>query len=227
MAGAGYRNFVASEVLTAAQVNTYLMQQSVMRFTATTGAGGRDTVITSPSAGMVVYMDTGDFGEGLYSYNGAAWRRCSWNSPWGVSHGATVASAYAFTSSTRQTITTAGTDITGLSATIDQTSNRLLKFTVMVGVLAVTAASTAFNFQIQTGASGAGTNVGTLGESKLALGDYRVFTYSRVYATTTTTAGQAYHVRVASLSANGIAITNDLGLGHFIIEDIGPSGNPV
>jgi hypothetical protein len=224
MAGAGYRNFVAADVLTAAQVNTYLMQQSVMKFASETA---RDAAIVSPSAGMVAYIDSGDYEEGLYSYNGAAWRRCSWNAPWGVGHGSSVASAYAFTNSTRQTITTAGTDITGLSATIDQTSNRLLKFTVMVGVLGVTAAASAFNFNISTGTTGAGTNVGTLGESKLALGDYRVFTYSRVYATTATTASQAYHVRCASLSANGIAITNDLGLGHLIIEDIGPAGNPV
>lgn len=53
MAGAGYKNFTAGNILRASEVNTYLMQQSVMVF-ATTSA--RSTAITSPSNGMLTYI---------------------------------------------------------------------------------------------------------------------------------------------------------------------------
>lgn len=66
MAGAGYLLFTAGQVLTAAQVNTYLNQQSVMVF-ATTAA--RDSALTSvKSEGMVTYqLDNND----LDIYNGS------------------------------------------------------------------------------------------------------------------------------------------------------------
>lgn len=66
MAGAGYRLFTAGQVLTAAQVNTYLQEQAVMVF-ATTAA--RDSALTSiKSEGMVTYqLDNND----LDIYNGS------------------------------------------------------------------------------------------------------------------------------------------------------------
>ena len=213
--GSGFKTFTAGAVLTASDMNNYLMEQSVMRF-ATTAA--RDVAITAPEDGMTVYIGSGDANEGLYTYNGTAWR-LPWNMPWGRL-------ASVDTNSTRQTITTAGTDVTGLSVTLNQVDNRVLKFTFMLGVLCVTAASTAFNLNISTGTSGAGTNIATLGETKKALTEYSVMTYVKS-VTTTTTGSTSYHLRVASLSANGIAITNDLGVGHMIVEDIGPATTPV
>ena len=53
MAGAGYKNFTAGNILRASEVNTYLMQQSVMVFATTTA---RSTAITSPSNGMLTYI---------------------------------------------------------------------------------------------------------------------------------------------------------------------------
>lgn len=67
MAGAGFKTFSAGAVLTAAEVNTYLMQQSVMVFG---GTAARGSAITSPSAGMVTYV--GDLTQVQY-YNGSAW----------------------------------------------------------------------------------------------------------------------------------------------------------
>ena len=67
MAGLGKKTFEANEVLTAADVNGYLMDQSVMRF-ATTSA--RDTNIPSPTEGMVVYIDADN---SLLYYTGAVW----------------------------------------------------------------------------------------------------------------------------------------------------------
>ena len=66
MAGQGFRTFVSGEVLTAANVQGYLMEQSVMAFTS---ASARDVAIASPSAGMFAYLTNED---ALYYYNGSA-----------------------------------------------------------------------------------------------------------------------------------------------------------
>jgi len=67
MAGAGFKTFTAGDVLTASDVNTYLMQQSVMVFAS---SGTRTTAITSPSQGMLTFI-TGT--NTLEYYNGSAW----------------------------------------------------------------------------------------------------------------------------------------------------------
>lgn len=72
MAGAGAKLFVVGAELTAAQVNTYLMDQSVMRFadeaarTAAFGGAGEPVL----AEGMVSYlMDT----DSVQVYDGTAW----------------------------------------------------------------------------------------------------------------------------------------------------------
>lgn len=67
MAGAGKKTFVAGEVLTAAQVNDYLMDQAVMRFS---GSAARAASITAPTEGMVTYLDDENR---LEIYDGSAW----------------------------------------------------------------------------------------------------------------------------------------------------------
>ncbi len=72
MAGAGAKLFTAGSKLTAAQVNTYLMDQSVMRFadaTARSAAfGGADE--PTLAEGMVSYlMDTNT----ISVWDGSAW----------------------------------------------------------------------------------------------------------------------------------------------------------
>jgi hypothetical protein len=67
MAGAGFKTFAVGEVLTANNVNTYLMQQSVMVFA---NSSARSSAITAPSEGMVTYL-TGS--NSLWYYSGAAW----------------------------------------------------------------------------------------------------------------------------------------------------------
>ena len=54
MAGLGYKVFTAGEVLTAANVNGYLMEQSVMVFAGTAARGS--ALGTAVSAGMVSYL---------------------------------------------------------------------------------------------------------------------------------------------------------------------------
>lgn len=68
MAGAGYKLFNTGDVLTAAQVNTFLQEQTVMRFA---NAAARTTALASVLAeGMMSYLDDTNAVE---VYNGSAW----------------------------------------------------------------------------------------------------------------------------------------------------------
>ena len=68
MAGAGYKLFATGDVLTAAQVNTYLMEQTVMVFASATA---RNTALSGILAeGLTCYLkDTNDF----QIYDGSTW----------------------------------------------------------------------------------------------------------------------------------------------------------
>jgi hypothetical protein len=61
--------FTAGEVLAAADVNSFLMDQSVMTFA---GTAARGSAISSPLAGMIVFLEDLDRFE---LYNGATWVR--------------------------------------------------------------------------------------------------------------------------------------------------------
>ena len=67
MPGAGFLTFTDGSILTAAQVNGYLMKQAVMYFAT---AAARSSAITSPEEGMVTYRADSDVIE---YYNGTAW----------------------------------------------------------------------------------------------------------------------------------------------------------
>ena len=71
MPGLGRKTFVANEVLTAANVNGYLMDQSVMVFA---GTAARASAIGTASAGMATYLtDIAQF----QVYNGTTWTQIS------------------------------------------------------------------------------------------------------------------------------------------------------
>lgn len=67
MAGAGWRDFVPGEVLTAANVQDYLQDQAVMVFAS---AAARTSGLASPTKGMVSYLS--DINS-LNVYDGSAW----------------------------------------------------------------------------------------------------------------------------------------------------------
>jgi hypothetical protein len=82
MAGAGYKLFNTGDVLTAAQVNTYLMQQTVMVFA---DASARTTALTGVVAeGMISFLKDTNSTE---YYSGSAW----------VAVGGSVPTSYGFT----------------------------------------------------------------------------------------------------------------------------------
>ena len=72
MAGAGAKLFTSGSVLTAAQVNTYLMDQAVMVFASTSA---RDTAfggVGEPALAEGMYAFTSDTNT-LWFYTGSAW----------------------------------------------------------------------------------------------------------------------------------------------------------
>lgn len=71
MAGAGFKTFNAGDVLGATDVNTYLMQQTVMVFADATA---RDAAIPSPAEGMIVYLKDSDRTFTYSTISPAGWR---------------------------------------------------------------------------------------------------------------------------------------------------------
>jgi len=63
----GFKVFAVGEVLTAADVNDYLMEQSISIFADSTA---RDAQITSPIEGMFCYLADSNV---LQFYNGSSW----------------------------------------------------------------------------------------------------------------------------------------------------------
>ena len=84
MAGAGKKTFTAGEVLTASDVNTYLMEQSVMYFG---GTAARSSAIPTPSTGMTSYIGaTGTASiPQIETYTGSEWQ-----TPYGLTQLANV-----------------------------------------------------------------------------------------------------------------------------------------
>lgn len=84
MAGAGKKTFTAGETLTASDVNTFLMEQSVMVFA---GTAARASAIPTPSTGMTSYIGvtgTATIPQ-LETYTGSAWQ-----TPYGMTQVANV-----------------------------------------------------------------------------------------------------------------------------------------
>jgi len=67
MAGLGRKVFTAGDVLTASDVQNYMMDQSVMNFA---GTAARSSAIATPTDGMVTYNQATD---SIEAYNGTAW----------------------------------------------------------------------------------------------------------------------------------------------------------
>ena len=62
-----FKDFVAGTPALASDINTYLMEQSVMTFT---NAAARDAALPTPLEGMVCYLTASDH---FQVYNGSAW----------------------------------------------------------------------------------------------------------------------------------------------------------
>lgn len=76
--GSGFKTFASAEVLTAANVNDYLMEQAVMTFATATARDG--ALVVFKAEGMVAYLEDTDR---FTVYDGAEWTPPK-NTAWGV-----------------------------------------------------------------------------------------------------------------------------------------------
>jgi hypothetical protein len=203
MAGAGYFVFTAGQVFTAAQVNTYMNQQSVMVFPSSTT---RDTALATVKAtGMTAYIASADVAEGFYTYNGTAWRKVSWNAPWGVV--AQAASAVASGAN-------AGTVGVLGSPSFTAVANRRYVITISYGgTIQVGAGSS--EVQIWRGAtklvtSARNTVAGTVPGCSYAVTDGP-------------SAGSTSYILYTYTNATTVQLQSNY---EIVVEDIGPIGSP-
>jgi hypothetical protein len=208
--GSGFKTFTAT-VLTAADVNDYLMEQSVMSFEST---GARDVQITAPEDGMVAYIGSNDANEGLYTYNGTAWRKGpGWNAPWGVMVRAQGTGPGTSTSGTTETAVFTSSSFTALA-------NRFYRVSISTTITA-TAGDT-YTMRIRENSTTgtvwwAGNIVFATGQTKLQvhpMGSRAIAAGSYTILLTLT--------RTAGVSAQITTLEN----ANMTVEDIGPSGAP-
>jgi hypothetical protein len=114
------KTFVASEILTAADVNTNLMDQAVMTFA---DAAARGSAIPSPSEGMTTYLEDSNI---LSIYDGSDWKN-SLGVTGGILQVVSVVKTDSFASSSIASGAVSG-EISGYTATITprSTSSKIL-----------------------------------------------------------------------------------------------------
>lgn len=208
MAGAGYKDFTVGQILTSNEIDTYLMQQSTMVFASTTA---RDAAITSPSDGMMCYVNSNDANEGLYSYNGTAWRKGpGWNAPWGY---LTTLSGSAISTVLRSG--SAATSVDLVSSTYTHVNNRRVRITAQGNLAWTTAVNSAFRIQ-QGSTTYAYVDMGATATFQGAV---------LVGATTTDGTSQTYKF-TALFGASNSAVTVSAIVPSVVLEDMGPSGAP-
>jgi hypothetical protein len=196
-------------VLTAAEVNGYLMTQSVMYF-ATTAA--RDTAITLPFDGMVAYIGSNDSSEGLYTYNGTSWRKGpGWNAPWGVQLHATDTSTRSFTTAAV---------IPNITGSVSVVNNRYYKCTFTCRFLN-TSVGIANAFNIRQG----GTLIFAAPQNNYSNITDQGFTFSAMFKSTST-AAITFDV-TAQAPSGTLNIYGGNGTTQLVVEDCGPYGAPV
>jgi hypothetical protein len=208
--GSGYKPFTAASVLTSADMNNYLMEQSVMFF-ATTAA--RDAAITAPEDGMVAYIGSNDANEGLYTYNGTTWRKGpGWNAPWGMQ-------AYFVDTVNGRTFTTAAV-IPNITGSVPVVNNRYYRCTFQCRFL-VNVANVTCNFTIRAGGAAVATGI----QKNISIFDDQTLVVVGIYKATANTT-LTFDV-TASANSNTGSIYGLNSPTFLAIEDCGPYGAPV
>jgi len=211
--GSGFKTFTAAAVLTAADVNDYLMEQSVMSFVST---GARDVAITAPEAGMVAFIRSNDSSEGLYHYtSGNAWRKGpGWNAPWGQIGRNQANGSGTSTSGTTETAVFTSASFTALA-------NRYYR--VSIATTISSTAGDAYTMRIRQNSTAGtvwwgGNIVFATGQSKLQV--------HPMGSSTLTAGNHTFLLTLARNAGSQTAQITTLESVNMVVEDIGPSGAP-
>lgn len=211
----GYKTWAALEEVTAADMNTYVRDNTVPQFAS---AAARSAAIAAPVVGTMSYLtDTGS----LEVYYGATtgWRP-PWARPWGIVPVTSGANPDSVTGNQNFTSATVA-DITGLTATFTAVANRNYRVTIVTNFLSsgigdiaqvlITDSANAVKIQ-----SAVNCQNGLFGVSCIATG---VITLS---AGSTTLKGRACR---QSGSGTVTLVAGSVYPTQLTIEDIGPTGN--
>jgi len=216
--GSGYKNFTAGSVATASDVNNYLMEQSIMYFSST---ANRDSAITSPEEGMVVYIGSDNVNEGLYTYNGTSWRKGpGWNAPWGaVGHAVTTTDSAATSGTAAPAVVTWGS----MEVTFTAISNRLYRTTASGIITSDNGGGSDYAELIITDGSN-----GVLASSRAIVQNGVEEGRTVVYVEGNASGSTTRRLRVRKHSGTG-NVRGEASAGYqasIVVEDIGPAGVP-
>ena len=191
-----YKNFTPTQ-LTASEVNTYLMKQSVMVFA---NSAARSSSLTAPTEGMVTYLQDTDE---LEIYNGSTWLRAVVTSDdESISTSGDITSSSGNISATTGAISSGGSATIGGSLTVDTSSLKVDATNDVVGIMTSTPATGQYNdlsVDISSGRVriGGNRNGGTAGISS---------------GTGTPTA--SWYSNTAFIGLDGSANSSNVGLWH-------------
>ena len=211
--GSGFRTFANSEVLTASNVQNYLMEQSVMSFAST---GARDVQITAPEAGMIAYVRSNDSSEGLYSYSSAnGWRKGpGWNAPWGFVQ---------YAQTTSNVVVKNGNILT---STISVVNRRRYRIHGHCQAFYSSALNDVAGFAIVVGGNAIqSTNVTATVATYAGFG-VEVVGYYTATATNAALSCNLYNIAVVGAGTHTFQAAATYPI-FIAVEDIGPSGAPV
>lgn len=205
----GRKVWASGDILTAADVNDYLMDQSVMVFA---GTAARASAIASPSEGMVTYRSDDNVVE---AYTGAAWQ----------SIGGKILQVVRATDATQRTTTsTSYVDVTGMSVTITpkKSDSTIIVLALFSGRSSGTGTVPAALFRITDSSNNAlsGAQSHELTANLVNAGDLYAPCALVGYATPATTSATTYKLRFAAGGANRTAaVENAASTGQmFAIE---------
>lgn len=211
---------IANNAVTTDKINAGAVTDAKLSLTAASGVikvyattTARDAAITTPAAGMVVYINSDDASEGLWHYNGSTWYKgAGWNTPWGV-----IARS---TSTTNSSVVSTNTYIDVATLTFTAVAGRLYRVHFSGYIVGTDPGfDSDLNAYITDGANTALQLVSysagfVLGSSHRAEGFILV---SPAAGSTT------YKVRIGRASGTGTiqALAAATNIAHFYIEDIG------